>query len=55
MGRAFEFRKARKFKRWGAMSKIFTRIGKDISIAVKAGGTDPQSNSRLRVLIQNDP
>lgn len=53
MGRAFEFRKARKLKRWGAMAKTFTRIGKDISIAVKAGGPDPQSNSRLRVLIQN--
>jgi len=53
MGRAFEFRKARKMKRWGAMAKIFTRLGKDISIAVKTGGPDPSSNSRLRVLIQN--
>ena len=53
MGRAFEFRKARKMKRWSAMSKTFTRIGKDISIAVKEGGTDPETNSRLRQVIQN--
>ncbi len=53
MGRAFEFRKARKFKRWAAMAKTFTRIGKDIVIAVKAGGPDPESNSRLRAVIQN--
>jgi len=53
MGRAFEFRKARKLKRWGNMAKIFTRIGKEIVIAVKAGGPDPAGNSRLRVLIQN--
>lgn len=53
MGRAFEFRKARKFKRWAAMSKAFTRIGKDIVIAVKAGGPDPATNSRLRAVIQN--
>lgn len=53
MGRAFEYRKARKFKRWGAMSKTFTRIGKEIAMAVKAGGDNPESNSRLRVLMQN--
>ncbi len=53
MGRAFEFRKARKMKRWGAMAKTFTRIGKDIVMAVKEGGPDPASNSRLRALIQN--
>jgi YebC/PmpR family DNA-binding regulatory protein len=53
MGRAFEFRKARKMKRWSAMSKAFTRIGKDIVIAVKEGGPDPASNSRLRAVIQN--
>lgn len=53
MGRAFEYRKARKMKRWGTMAKTFTKIGKDITIAVKAGGPDPESNSRLRVLIQN--
>lgn len=53
MGRAFEFRKARKFKRWGQMSKTFTRIGKDIVMAVKEGGPDPDTNSRLRAVIQN--
>ena len=53
MGRAFEFRKARKMKRWAAMSKAFTRIGKDIVMAVKEGGPDPGSNSRLRAVIQN--
>jgi YebC/PmpR family DNA-binding regulatory protein len=53
MGRAFEFRKARKMKRWSAMSKAFTRIGKDIVMAVKESGPDPSSNSRLRAVIQN--
>ncbi len=53
MGRAFEFRKARKLKRWSTMAKTFTRIGKDIVVAVKAGGTNPESNSRLRAIIQN--
>ena len=53
MGRAFEFRKARKMKRWSAISKAFTRIGKDIVIAVKEGGPDPDSNSKLRAVIQN--
>ena len=53
MGRAFEFRKARKIKRWSAMAKTFTRIGKDIVIAVKEGGSDPDNNSRLRAVIQN--
>ena len=53
MGRAFEFRKARKMKRWSAMSKAFTRIGKDIVIAVREGGPDPDSNSKLRAVIQN--
>ena len=53
MGRAFEFRKARKMKRWSAMAKIFTRIGKDILIAVKEGGPDPTNNARLRAVIQN--
>ena len=53
MGRAFEFRKARKMKRWSAMAKTFTRIGKDIVMAVKEGGPDPQNNSRLRAVIQN--
>jgi len=53
MGRAFEFRKARKMKRWSAMAKTFTRIGKDIVMAIKEGGPDPASNSRLRAVIQN--
>ncbi len=53
MGRAFEFRKARKMKRWSAMAKTFTRLGKDIVMAVKEGGPDPDSNSRLRAVIQN--
>lgn len=53
MGRAFEFRKARKMKRWAAMSKAFTRIGKEIVIAVKEGGPDPDSNAKLRAVIQN--
>ncbi len=53
MGRAFEFRKARKMKRWSAMSKAFTRIGKDIVMAVKEGGPNPEANSRLRAVIQN--
>ena len=53
MGRAFEYRKARKLKRWGNMSRTFTRIGKEITIAAKAGGPDPDCNPRLRVLMQN--
>ena len=53
MGRAFEFRKARKMKRWSNMSKTFTRIGREIIIAVKEAGPDPSSNSRLRAIIQN--
>lgn len=53
MGRAFEYRKARKMKRWGNMARTFTRIGKEIDIAVKAGGPDPDNNTRLRILIQN--
>ncbi len=53
MGRAFEFRKGRKMKRWSAMAKAFTRIGKDIVMAVKEGGPNPESNSRLRAVMQN--
>ena len=53
MGRAFEFRKARKMKRWSKMAKTFTRIGKDIVIAVKDGGASPETNSRLRQVMQN--
>lgn len=48
MGRAFEYRKARKEKRWGQMAKTFTKIGREISIAVKEGGPDPDTNARLR-------
>lgn len=51
MGRAFEFRKERKFKRWGHMAKTFTKIGKEITIAVKQGGSDITGNPRLRALI----
>ena len=53
MGRAFEYRKARKLKRWGNMSRTFTRIGKEITMAAKQGGPDPDMNPRLRVLMQN--
>ena len=53
MGRAFEFRKGRKMKRWAHMSKTFTKIGREIAMAVKASGPDPESNSRLRAIIAN--
>ena len=53
MGRAFEFRKARKMKRWSKMAKTFTRIGKDIVMSVKEGGANPETNSRLRQVMQN--
>ena len=53
MGRAFEFRKARKLKRWSAMAKTFTRIGKELSMAVKDSGPNPETNSKLRAVIQN--
>ncbi len=52
MGRAFEYRKARKMKRWGNMARVFTKLGKEITIAAKEGGADPDSNPRLRVLVQ---
>lgn len=52
MGRAFEFRKERKFKRWGHMARTFTKIGKEITIAVKQGGPDVTGNPRLRALMQ---
>lgn len=52
MGRAFEYRKATKMKRWGNMARVFTKLGKQITIAVKEGGSDPETNPRLRVLIQ---
>ena len=53
MGRAFEYRKARKMKRWGNMARTFTKIGKEISSCVKESGPVADSNPRLRVLIQN--
>ncbi|MCL2434950.1 MAG: YebC/PmpR family DNA-binding transcriptional regulator [Lentimicrobiaceae bacterium] len=53
MGRAFEFRKERKFKRWGNMAKVFTRLGREITMAAKTGGPDPNTNSKLRLLIHN--
>lgn len=53
MGRAFEFRKVRKMKRWDKMSKAFTKLGKEIAVAVKLGGPEPESNPRLRAAIQN--
>lgn len=52
MGRAFEYRKATKMKRWGNMARVFTKLGKQITIAVKAGGPDADTNPRLRVLLQ---
>jgi len=51
MGRAFEFRKERKMKRWGNMSRVFTRLGKEITMTAKSGGPDPDNNPRLRALI----
>lgn len=53
MGRAFEYRKASKMARWDKMAKTFSRIGKDIALAVKAGGPEPESNPGLRRCIQN--
>ena len=53
MGRAFEYRKATKLKRWGHMARTFTKLGKQIAIAVKAGGPDPENNPGLRAIIAN--
>jgi YebC/PmpR family DNA-binding regulatory protein len=53
MGRAFEFRKERKFKRWTKMAVQFTRIGKDIVMAVKENGPHPETNSKLKTAIMN--
>lgn len=53
MGRAFEYRKASKMARWDKMAKTFSKIGKDIALAVKAGGPDPDSNPALKRCIQN--
>lgn len=52
MGRAFEYRKATKMKRWGNMARVFTKLGKQITIAVRESGPEPDTNPRLRVLIQ---
>ena len=52
MGRAFEYRKATKLKRWGNMARVFTKLGKQITIAAREGGGDPDTNPRLRVLCQ---
>lgn len=52
MGRAFEYRKATKLKRWGNMARVFTKLGKQITIAVREGGDDPSGNPRLRMLMQ---
>ena len=53
MGRAFEYRKARKMKRWAGMAKAFTKVGREINIAIKEGGPDPEYNPRLRLAIAN--
>lgn len=53
MGRAFEYRRAAKEKRWGMMSKVFPKLGAKITIAAKAGGADPELNAALRAAIQN--
>jgi YebC/PmpR family DNA-binding regulatory protein len=53
MGRAFEYRKAAKMKRWGNMSRVFPRLGRSITMAAKEGGTDPDSNAKLRTAILN--
>ena len=53
MGRAFEYRRAAKEKRWDKMSKIFPKLGKAITLAAKEGGIDPTSNAKLRTAIQN--
>ena len=52
MGRAFEYRKATKMKRWGNMARVFTKLGRQITIAAKDGGPEPDTNPRLRVLMQ---
>ncbi|TLX72578.1 YebC/PmpR family DNA-binding transcriptional regulator [Labilibacter sediminis] len=53
MGRAFEYRKATKMKRWAGMAKTFTKLGRQITMAAKDGGPDPEANPRLRMLMQN--
>lgn len=53
MGRAFEFRKEAKFKRWGKMSRVFPKLGRAITVAAKQGGGDPDMNAKLRTAIAN--
>ena len=53
MGRAFEYRRAAKEKRWGQMSRIFPKLAKAITVAAKEGGSDPETNAKLRTAIQN--
>ena len=53
MGRAFEYRRASKEKRWDKMSKVFPKLARSITIAAKSGGLDPESNSALRTAISN--
>jgi len=53
MGRAFEYRKAAKMKRWAGMAKAFTKVGREINIAIKEGGPDPDYNPRLRLAMNN--
>ncbi len=53
MGRAFEYRRAAKEKRWDKMSKLFPKLGKAITMAAKEGGSDPSTNAKLRTAIQN--
>lgn len=53
MGRAFEYRKAAKMKRWDKMSKIFPKLGKALTVAAKEGGIDPETNPKLRTAIMN--
>ncbi|MBC8173707.1 MAG: YebC/PmpR family DNA-binding transcriptional regulator [Chitinophagales bacterium] len=53
MGRAFEYRKEKKFKRWDAMAKNFTKAGREIALAIKSGGADAETNAKLRIAIQN--
>ncbi|WP_104638598.1 YebC/PmpR family DNA-binding transcriptional regulator [Helicobacter bizzozeronii] len=53
MGRAFEYRRAAKEKRWDKMSKVFPKLAKAITLAAKEGGGDPASNAKLRTAILN--
>ena len=52
MGRAFEYRRAAKEKRWATMSRVFPKVSRAITMAAKEGGPDPETNSKLRLAIQ---